>query len=144
MKATDLLRRQHRDIEALFEKLLKSDDVRMRRALYGEISAMLDCHLTIEEESFYPAYRKAVSEAGEILKAFEEHHAIDLLLEELPKANPAAETYQAKIEVLEELVALHFREEEQNMFLDAERRLDASILEEIGREMAQRAEDLAH
>lgn len=144
MKATDLLRRQHRDVETLFEKLLKSDDVRTRRALYGEISAILECHLTIEEESFYPTYRKAVSEAGEVLKAFEEHHAIDLLLEELPKADPAAETYLAKMKVLEELVALHFREEELSMFVDAERRLSGSVLEEIGREMALRADELAH
>ena len=146
MKATDLLRMQHRELQHLFEKVLKSDDVRMRKTLTSEIRSMLDCHMMIEEETFYPAYRKAAkTRNGDslVLAAFEEHHVLDLLLSELPKVDPAVESFGPKMKVLEELILHHVQEEEQEMFPDAEKKFAATTLEELGIEMEIRADEWA-
>lgn len=146
MKATDLLKKQHRELENLFEKVLKSDDPGMRKSIACEINSMLEVHMTIEEETFYPAYRRAAKNANGdslVLEAVEEHHVLDLLLEELPKINTSAESFGAKMKVLEELIAHHVEEEEDEMFPDAERKLGALVLDRLGAEMEVRAERLA-
>ena len=146
MKATDLLRKQHRELQHLFEQVLKSDDIRMRKTLTSEISSALDRHMMIEEETFYPTYRKAAKTAKGndlVLEAFEEHHVLDLLLSELPKVDPSAESFRAKMKVLEELILHHVKEEEQEMFPDAEHKIGANALEELGIEMEMRAEEWA-
>lgn len=146
MRATDLLRKQHREVEGLFGELLKCDDARACRSLSVEISTLLEIHMTIEESIFYPAYRASTgTRRGEqqVLQAFEEHHVIDLLLAELPRIDPSVERFDATVTVFKGLVERHVEAEELEMFRDAERRIDRERLEELGLQMADRAEHLA-
>lgn len=114
MKATELLKKQHREVESLFAKVLKTDDAKDRKKLATEITTKLEDHTTIEEEIFYPAYREASNtQKGEdlVLEAYEEHHV---------------------------------EEEEEEMFPDAEKKLGKERLEVLGEEMDKRAAQLAH
>lgn len=145
MKATELLKRQHREVESLFKEALGTDDPGKREELVGEIADRLRAHTTIEEEIFYPAYREgAGTKKGEerVLEAYEEHHVVKLVLEELPEIDPDAETFKAKITVLKELVEHHVEEEEEEMFPDAEKKLGQQQLDELAAEMESRAEEL--
>jgi len=146
VKAIDLLKKQHREIEKLFGEVLKSEDPRVRMSVASEIHAMLEVHMTIEEETFYPAYRRAAKDTNAdslVLEAVEEHHVLDLLLEELPKINASGENFGARMKVLEELIAHHVEEEEIQMFPDAERRMGSRTLDRLGAEMEVRAAQLA-
>lgn len=146
MKATDLLREQHRELDGRFEKLLKCDDDRVRKSLALEISSMLEIHMTIEEKDFYPAYRLANGNEeadGRIVEGIEEHHVVDLLLAELPKADPSAERFVARMKVLRGILERHVRAEEREMFPDAERLLGNERLEELGARMGERASHLS-
>lgn len=146
MKATDLLRKQHREMEVLFEKLLKSDDDRLRKSLALEISSMLEIHMTIEESFFYPAYRQAAGSTKAddlLLEGYEEHHVVDLILAELPKADPSAERFEAKMKVLKGILEHHVGEEERELFPDAERKLGQERLEKLGAQMGERASHLS-
>jgi hemerythrin superfamily protein len=145
MKATELLKKQHREVEGLFGKVLKSDDAKERRALASQISEKLDGHTMIEEKIFYPAYREAAgTKKGEdrVLEAYEEHHVVKMVLAELPKVDASAENFEAKMTVLKELIAHHVEEEEKEMFPDAEKKLGKERLEELGEEMNKRVEQL--
>ena len=118
MKATDLLKKQHKSVKALFKKVENTEDARRRRQLMDEITNELKIHTKIEEEIFYPAVREiGTSKAEELVdESFEEHHVVDLVLAELPKVDPEDDRFAAKMTVLSELVQHHADEEEEEMF----------------------------
>jgi hemerythrin superfamily protein len=139
MKATDLLKKQHKDVKGLFKKIEKTENGRERRQLMEQIGQQLELHTRLEEEIFYPAVREVSRKAAEMVdEAFEEHHVVDLVLKELPSVNPEDERFQAKMTVLMELVQHHVEEEESEMFKLAEK-LGKERLSELGEEMAERA-----
>lgn len=139
MKATVLLKRQHREVERLFSTALKAKDAKTRRATMDEIIQALEHHTEIEETIFYPAVREIGTHKAEdmIGEAYEEHHVVKLVLAELPKLDPEAENFQAKMTVLKELVAHHVEEEENEMFPMAEKRLGDERNAELGEQMAE-------
>ena len=141
MNATDLLKKQHKNVKSLFKRLEATDDARMRRPLLTEIARNLAGHTTIEEEIFYPAVRALESRKAEkmVLEAYEEHHVVKLVLAELPRVNPEDERFEAKMTVLAELVEHHVEEEEKEMFKLAQK-LGRDELEELGEQMAERFE----
>lgn len=140
MKATDLLKRQHKQVKALFKKVEKTEDARQRRQLLDQITQELQMHTRIEEEIFYPAVREVPSKkAHEMIdEAFEEHHVVDLVLKELPEVNVEDERFDAKVTVLSELVVHHADEEEKEMFKLAQK-LGNEELKELGARMEEMA-----
>jgi hemerythrin superfamily protein len=141
MKATDLLKKQHRQVEKLFKQCESAKQPRQRRELMEQIVQMLKMHTKIEEEIFYPAVRElGTSKAEEMIdEAFEEHHVVDLVLAELPKVDPEDDRFEAKITVLSELVEHHVEEEEGEMFPMAEKKLGTERVKELGQQMEQMA-----
>jgi Hemerythrin HHE cation binding domain len=141
MKATDLLKKQHKEVKALFKKVENTEGARERRRLMNEISIALEGHASIEEEMFYPAVRGLETRKAEemVLEAFEEHHVVKLVLAELPQVDPADERFEAKMTVLSELVEHHADEEEKEMFKLAQK-LGKDELEALGEQMEERFE----
>ena len=142
MKATDLLKKQHKSVKALFKKVENTEDARRRRQLMDEITNELKIHTKIEEEIFYPAVREiGTSKAEELVdESFEEHHVVDLVLAELPKVDPEDDRFAAKMTVLSELVQHHADEEEEEMFPMCEKKLGRERLQQLGEQMLQMAE----
>ena len=143
MKATDLLKKQHKEVKALFKKVENTENGRERRRLMEEIATALDGHATIEEEMFYPAVRGLETQKAEemVMEAFEEHHVVKLVLAELPQVDPEDERFEAKMTVLSELVEHHADEEEKEMFKAAQK-LGKDELESLGEQMEERFEAL--
>ena len=141
MKATDLLKKQHKEVKALFKKVEGTENARQRRQLLNEISQSLEGHTLIEEEIFYPAVRGLETEKAEemVLEAYEEHHVVKLVLAELPRVNPEDERFEAKMTVLSELVEHHADEEEKEMFKAAQK-LGKDELDSLGAQMEERFE----
>ncbi len=135
MKATDLLKQQHREVKSLFREAKKAD-VGERRGLLDEIEQKLRHHMEIEEGIFYPAVRSLeTKKTDEIVpEAYEEHHVVKLVLDELPDYDVEDERFEAKMTVLEELIEHHVEEEETDMF-KAAARLGNARLEELAEEM---------
>ncbi|MGH7323797.1 MAG: hemerythrin domain-containing protein [Candidatus Rokuibacteriota bacterium] len=143
MNAIDLLKKQHKNVKALFKKVENTEDARTRRQLLGQIAMELQVHTKIEEEIFYPAVKELDTKQAKemVAEAFEEHHVVDLVLADLPNVNPADERFEAKMTVLSELVEHHAEEEEKEMFKTANR-LGKDELNELGERMQARAEEL--
>lgn len=118
MKATDLLKKQHREVEGLFKKLEKAEGAQDRRELLDQLRMNLEAHTTIEEEIFYPAVADLGTKKAEemVNEAFEEHHVVKLVLRDLPNVDPEDERFEAKVTVLSELIEHHVEEEEKEMF----------------------------
>jgi hemerythrin-like domain-containing protein len=143
MKATDFLKKQHKEVKGLFKQVEKTENARERTDLMQQISQKLQLHTRLEEEVFYPAVRGLETRKAEemIAEAFEEHHVVDLVLKDLPNVDPEDERFEAKMTVLSELVEHHVEEEEKEMFKLAER-LGKDELEDLAEEMQARMEEM--
>lgn len=130
MKATELLKKQHRAVEKLFGELKKLDGP-ARRPVMDQISEELAHHMAIEEDIFYPAVRELDTKKTEemIPEAIEEHHVVKLVLKEIPLVDPEDERFEAKMTVLGEFIEHHVEEEEKEMFKAAESLGDVRLRE---------------
>jgi len=141
MDPTKLLKKQHREVEALFKRIGKTEEAFERRRLMDEISAKLTMHTKLEEEIFYPAVREVPTKKAEemVLEAYEEHHVVKLVLAELPRVDPEDERFEAKMTVLKEMAEHHVEEEEDEMFKLADK-IDEDELEALGERLTEEAE----
>lgn len=131
MKATSLLEKQHRKVQAALKKLEagRSDPAE----LLAEIANDLAAHMTIEQEIFYPAMLEV--DETLVLESFEQHAIAELALKRLLATDPEDETFHAKTIVLKELLEHHIKEEEKELFPKAEKTLGQERIESLGKEM---------
>ena len=146
MKATTLLKKDHDTVRDLFKQYEKAGDraFQTKKDLFEQVKTELEIHAAIEEEIFYPAFKRIrEKEAKEIvLEAFEEHAVVKDLLEQLSEMSPEDETFDAKFKVMQENVEHHAEEEEDEMFPEANKNLSNEVLEELGARMEARKESL--
>lgn len=145
MKATAFLKKQHKDVMRLFKEVEKTENLRSRKRLLDDITKQLKLHTTLEEEILSPAVKDIGTEKAETLalEATEAHHVVDLVLAGLPKVDPAADSFEAKMTVLRELIEHHVEEEQDEMFPLAEKKLGSERIRELGEALAARAGTLA-
>lgn len=145
MDPIELLSEQHRETESLFEDFQQTDDSSRRREIVGEIIEDLRLHMTLEEEIFYPAVGDAIPELKQqLLEDFEEHHAAQLLLQELEEMDPDHERFPAKVSVVKEQVQHHIEEEESELFPQVRDGFDQERLIELGQRLQKRAQVEMH
>lgn len=148
MDAIQLLKADHVEMRALLGELesTTSRALKKRRELLVEIEAKLKAHTTIEEEIFYPAFKRAGEKSDDdkmYFEALEEHRAAgDLVLPDLLKTDVGSETFSGRAKVLKELVEHHADEEEKEMFKVARKVMSAAELRELGARIAQRKKQL--
>ena len=142
MDAIALLKADHKKVEDLFKQVEALGDRAhaSRGKLFAKIDAELTVHAQIEEKIFYPAFKARTqpnTEPGdEVLEAYEEHDNVKGMLAKLEALEPSDETYNAKLQVLSELVKHHVKEEETEMFKQARKLFDKTELEELGEKLA--------
>lgn len=136
MPVVELLAKDHRALETLLTTLgeTPSQSPEARIELFSQLQTLLQAHARAEEEVVYRRLRVREPEESKVLEAFEEHHIVDILLQELASACPGGIGWTAKVKVLEEMLRLHIREEELNLFLLLNNNFDATELAQMGRE----------
>lgn len=141
--AIALLKGDHREVEALFERFEKLEDGTSaeRARIVEEICALLTVHAAVEEEIFYPALRGRSKEAADLLdEAKVEHGTVKELVARLEDMRPGDDLYKANVMVLKEYVQHHVKEEEGEMFKLA--KVAELDLERLGRELEKRKLEL--
>jgi hemerythrin superfamily protein len=142
MDALDLLTADHNRVRGLFARFREAqdgDDTAAMRELAAKIFEELKVHTEIEEQIFYPAVHDLKDELGEVVdEGVEEHHVVDVLMEEAQQLDPSDPQWVAKVTVLIENVEHHAEEEESEMFPAVRSATSAQTREEWG----QRLEDL--
>lgn len=137
MKATELLKQQHRDVERLFEALEDEEADEKPTEIFEELAAMLVAHDAIEREIFYPASEKALGMTDHLGEALVEHGVIEFSLYEADEAQGKSD-FSFKLMVLKEMVEHHVEEEEKEFFPEVEDALGDEELETLGQRMEQR------
>ena len=137
MNAIELLEGQHREVEALFEKIEKASG-REKKMIFEEIRRQLELHTKLEEKIFYPAGREV--DEDNTLEAYEEHNVVKDLLKKISTLTPSDESYDAKLTVLKEIVEHHVEEEEEEYFPECRKAWGDVRLQELGMKMEQMME----
>jgi hemerythrin superfamily protein len=141
--AIDLLTRQHRETEALFDRFKVTDDPQEQAEIARLATTELRLHTAIEEEIFYPAVRAQGGQLEEaVLEDLEEHHVVEVMLDELEGMQPSNDRFEAKFTVISELVLHHVEEEEQLQFPTVREQMDQATLTELGERMLTRYQEL--
>lgn len=145
--AIQLLKEDHRKVKDLLGQLIDTTTraEKTRRQLLDKIEQELSIHTRLEEEIFYPAFRKAGNPDYQKLyfEALEEHRAVeDLVLPDLKKTEPGSEKFSGRAKVLKELIEHHADEEEKDMFRKANQSMSKEELAELGTRMSERKQEL--
>jgi hemerythrin superfamily protein len=129
--AVALLKADHENVAALFEKFEAAKSAERKKDLADEICLELTVHTKIEEDIFYPACKDGIDD-DLWHEAYVEHDGAKVMIAEIEAGKPGDEFYDAKMKVLSEQIKHHVKEEEKRavgMFAQAkEAGLDMAAL----------------
>jgi hemerythrin superfamily protein len=116
-----LLRDDHKLVRSLFAQYAKASHGEKPQIAH-QIIRELTIHAAIEERVVYPAFRAVFEDRHLIYEAVEQHQLVQVLLEKLNRfrPGPGSATFDARFNVLRELVKHHVDEEEARIFPKAE------------------------
>ncbi len=136
MNAIELLTKDHRTVDKLFQQV-KATDESEHLPLFQQIKLELDIHAHIEETIFYPfLMEEGDEELQSIVKeGIEEHRQAKMFLRELSGLAEGSEKFEPKLKVLMEDIEHHVQEEEGEMFKLVEDQVDQAELERLGKEL---------
>jgi len=142
--AISLLKADHQEVSALFEKYEKGGErltTQQKASLAKEICEALTVHAQIEEEIFYPSCREHVDKAEDLLaEAKVEHQSLKELIYKIEQEQPGTGAFDAEVKVLGEYVKHHVKEEQTELFPKV--RKSELDLAELGEQLAARKEEL--
>jgi hypothetical protein len=120
-------------VAAILEQLKtgRVDPVRLLTQLADTLAA----HMAIEQDIFYPAVRDV--EPDLVDASYEEHAMAELALKRLLRTDPRDMTFDAKVQVLEDLIDSHVDQEEEELFPAIEETLGEAKLEALGRQLEE-------
>jgi hemerythrin superfamily protein len=136
MDVLTFLKDEHDEAKGVFKKLQKAHGAEAQR-LWDQLSSMLSLHEEMEEKFFYPRLKELPRTQDLVLEGYQEHHVMDLLIGEIGQIKPSDEVWEPKIKVLQESTEHHIEEEEEDLFPKVRKVWDASVREEVGRQMEE-------
>lgn len=144
MDALKLLKEDHDKVKKILQDLEDTTEraVKTREELFGRLQKELDVHEAIEEEILYPALKEHPKTKELALEAYEEHHVVDMVMEEIQDVPFDDETWAAKLTVAKENLEHHIEEEEGEMFDQARKVFSDEELGELGDRMQARKSEL--
>jgi hemerythrin superfamily protein len=115
-----MLKADHKKVKALFAEYEEATP-RKQQGIAQTTIQELDIHAELEEELIYPAIRKGTKDDKLMNEATEEHHLVHVLIAELKELDSSDAVFKAKFTVLGELIKHHVKEEEGEMFPEAQK-----------------------
>jgi hemerythrin superfamily protein len=127
--AVSLIERDHREMEALFERVKAGNGD--RAALLGEITTRLTAHARAEEQEVYPQARRTGPGDAEVGHAYDEHHEAEHLLRSARNL-AASPHFDEAFAAFVAAVSHHVEEEEQELLPALRDAVDAGTLRRLG------------
>lgn len=115
-----MLKADHKKVNALFAEY-KDTTPRNQQDIAQTAIQELEIHAGLEEGLIYPAIREGIDDDELMNEANEEHHLIHVFIAELKELEPSNDAFAAIFTVLGELVKRHVKEEEGEMFPQAQK-----------------------
>lgn len=145
--ALDMLKADHDKVRGLLTDLMDASEraKKKRKDLLETIEKELKIHTQVEDEIFYPAFKKANGRENQRMfhEAEQEHRAIEeLILPDLKNTNSEGTEFTGRAKVLQELVEHHASDEEDEMFVQARKTMSEDELVDLGERIAERKKEL--
>ncbi|HVZ74899.1 MAG TPA: hemerythrin domain-containing protein [Polyangia bacterium] len=115
MDAIERLEHQHGRIEDLFHEITLARDLPIRCEILGELGRELIAHVALEERLIHRAAARAPREAG-LWDDWESRLRVERVAVALADVDPRGETFDAKIEKLQDLFEERLEYEETQLF----------------------------
>ena len=134
MRSIDLLKEQHRSLEALVSQTLEARGPERVR-LIGALAEELTLHAVVEQEHLYPALQQSGLEQAAQSSTREDQQIRGLVAEvlELKRSDPRLD---AKVAELGTMTREHVASEERNLFPALEQAFSTEQLEDMGQAMS--------
>ena len=139
--AIRLLKKDHREVDHMFDEYEQLEEEGEKLALFQKIALALKVHTQIEEEILYPAERGDV-EDDMLDEAYVEHDGAKKLIAEIEAMKPSDEYYDAKVKVLGEYIKHHVKEEEQPGGIFSQAKKGDEDLDAMGEQLQARKDEL--
>ena len=134
--AVQVLTRDHREVESLFQRYESSTDPDEQTKIAHEVIHELAVHGEIEELLFYPRLRTQLGDGNALAdEAIGEHVEIKRTLNDLDKMTAADDGFDAKMRELMAEVRHHVEEEENDIFPKVREAVPADELATLGRSL---------
>ncbi|MDQ6679569.1 MAG: hemerythrin domain-containing protein [Pseudomonadota bacterium] len=139
---TNMIRMDHTHVMLTFHQYEADTRPKTKKALVNTASIALEIHAQLEEEIFYPAVRRVITDPAVIDKSVPEHNEMRRLIAKLREMEPTDADYDRTFMELMRDVMHHVADEETVLLPAAERLLDAE-LGALGAQMTKRRLELA-
>jgi hypothetical protein len=139
MDALTLLKEDHDRIKKMLADGDKTTErgEKTRQELFEKLKETLVAHESMEEQVLYPALKAHPKAKDLTLEAYEEHHVVDEIMEELEQTPVTDDTWGAKFTVAKENLEHHIEEEEGEMFKTCRDIFSRAELDQMGAKMAE-------
>jgi len=135
MDIYNYLKKDHRTVSKLFEKILSAKSPDKRETLFEELKTELTLHSETEHNTFYKTIR-AHKEIKEMIEhADAEHKNITGLLKKLQRLSIEGEKWMEKLGELKYAVEHHVKEEEEDIFEKAKKVLSTEEAKQLAKKM---------
>jgi hemerythrin-like domain-containing protein len=128
-----LLKKEHKEVKALFKELLKEEEPDHPKT--DLLCHKLLLHMEMEEKYFYPVAQKMKSTAKIGVEAEVEHAEAKKFIRQLLNKELESVEYKVKLEMLHLAIEHHVEEEETEFFPQAEKELSREQIEDITQKM---------
>jgi hemerythrin-like domain-containing protein len=133
MKIYDALKKDHREVLVLLDRLIAlSDEDDTRFKLADDIRDALIPHSRAEEAVFYNSIRALDADSGKVLHGYAEHLGAERLLRTLLVKEKVKLDWRATARKLKDALSHHIHEEETEIFALAQKVLTDEDAEKIG------------
>jgi hemerythrin superfamily protein len=141
--AVQLLIDDHTQVKQLFAQIIDGDEEE-RQELFDQLNMALRAHSKIELEIFYPrAVEQKVGDEEWVEDAKEDHTMVEETLDELVELGVDDEEFIPRLTELRDAVVDHADNDEENdIFGRVKEKLSSTQLEEMGKEMLTRKNQL--
>lgn len=135
---TNMIRMDHTHVLATFHQYTQDKKTATKQAIANNICLALEIHAQLEEEIFYPAMERVLTDDPTLLKSTPEHDEMRSLISNLRNAKPESEEFDATLRDLMREVIHHVADEETVLLPKAEKILGKKKLQELGAQMTKR------
>lgn len=113
------LKKDHRQVSDLMDKLLAARSVSRRKTLFNQICTELSLHAETEEATFYRALERKSTVKEKMKHAHEEHDEIREYIDKLSVITMESEKWIETFGEFKHAVEHHVKEEEEDIFKKA-------------------------
>jgi len=135
------LKKDHRNVATLMEKVLSTRDAGQREEIFREISKALTSHAEAEEATFYDSLKYASETEESIEFAQEDQNEIKEYLHKLSSLSADSEKWIELFGEFKQAVEHHVKDEEERIFPHAKHVLSEERANALGKEMQKREKE---